>query len=125
MFVQDPDADVAAEESAGTGEPVGDHEVLAHHRRVLATERRVQDPGVGRHGSEREVDLVVEIGRAFRVIDELDAHVLAERHRDPRVETAAFLRALQRRRDTAPAGRATAPKKSGSGTDTLGSGEPS
>ena len=99
-LVEHAHADVAADESSGTLEPVGDDEVAtaarSGSRDGMPTWRK---PSASlERGLERVVDLVVEEHRCRRRVRDLDAHVLRERHREIRVEAATFLRRRQRRR---------------------------
>jgi hypothetical protein len=89
--VDRPHADHTAEETARSAQAVDDGEVVAHGCRVLAPERDVQVGGVRRQlVLQRVVDLEVQLRAPGRLVAELDAHAVAERHREVRVEPAPF-----------------------------------
>src|SRR5262249_42738745 len=87
--VDHANADVAAEEAAGTVQSLRDHEVAAQHRRVLAPEGDVEMPEAGGQlRLQRVVDLVVEERAPAARVPELDAHAAPEGQREIAVEAA-------------------------------------
>src|SRR4029079_8214745 len=84
-------ADVAPEESPGTPQPVGDDRDLLPRRGVLASEAHVQPAEVDVEvGHEGVVELEIEDRPARRRVDELDAHLSWERHRQVAGWTSTF-----------------------------------
>ena len=83
------DADRAAKVPPGAGPAFGDHEITAQGGRVLASERDVQEPGVGRNRPEREVDLIVEKCRSRRTVAKADPHPFAKWHGYVRIESVS------------------------------------